>query len=899
MLHSRSYSLVRTAGLLLLAGLAAVARAEDYSIVGFAGNGSVAGGADGKPGTFNNPYSVAIDAAKNLYVADTVSNTVRKISPSGVVSTLAGTAGLLGATDGTGAAARFNFPVGVAVDSGGNVFVADSKNFTIRKITPTGVVSTFAGTAFLLGSTDGVGAAARFFLPYGLAIDGSNNLYVTEGGNHTIRKIAPDGTVSTLAGAAMTPGATNGTGSAARFTSPFGVAVDGAGNVYVADTGNNLIRKITAGGVVSTLAGSVGVAGATDGVGTGARFNQPRGLAVGAGDTIFVADYGNALLRSVSCAGVVTTLAGSAGIVGGTDSVGASARFYDPTGIAADGTTVYIADTSNNLIRRGVPASAAGLPAITIQPLDQEVSVGQSISFRVVVTGGTVAYQWLKNNEIISGANAATYTIPAAQASAVGSYSVRVSGGGGSVDSSQGNLTVAPVGTGPIVITARPVAQHVETGQPAVFSVVASGVGLTYQWLKNGSVIAGATQASYTIAAAQSADVATYTVRLTSGAATDLAAAKLNVGAATAGVSISSQPSSLSVTVGQPASFTVVAFGSGLSYQWLKNSTAIGGATAATYSIASAQAGDAGSFTVRVAGSSGTVESAAATLTVTSVAPPPPPPAAPSSRLVNLSILTDIASAGDSFTMGYVVGGAGTSGSKPILIRAAGPALVQLGVGGVLNDPKLETYAGSTKTGENDNWGGSAVLSNAFAAVAAFPYPAATSLDAAVFGNISAGDNSVKVSATGSGTGLVIAELYDSTPVAAMTATTPRLVNVSVLKALGTGMTAGFVIDGTSPKKVLIRVVGPTLGTVFGVGGVVADPQLTLFSGQAVIGSNDNWGGTPELTAAFTQVGAFGLPAASKDAAVLATLQRGSYTVEAKGVGGTTGVAILEVYEVP
>ena len=276
------------------------------------------------------------------------------------------------------------------------------------------------------------------------------------------------------------------------------------------------------------------------------------------------------------------------------------------------------------------------------------------------------------------------------------------------------------------------------------------------------------------------------------------------------------------------------------------------------------------------------------------------PQAGTRARLINMSILTNVAAAGDNFTMGYVVGGAGTGGPKPILIRAAGPSLAQLGVTGALNDPKLETYAGATKTGENDNWGGTGTLTNAFGAVGAFAYSANNSLDAATLANVAAGDNSVKISATGAGTGTVIAELYDSTPSATFTAATPRLVNVSVLKHIGTGLTAGFVIGGATAKTVLIRAVGPTIGAApFNVGGVLADPQLTLFSGPTSIATNDNWGGTTELTAAFSQVGAFTLPANSRDAALVATLQPGSYTVQVVGVGNTTGVAIVEVYEVP
>ncbi len=273
-------------------------------------------------------------------------------------------------------------------------------------------------------------------------------------------------------------------------------------------------------------------------------------------------------------------------------------------------------------------------------------------------------------------------------------------------------------------------------------------------------------------------------------------------------------------------------------------------------------------------------------------------PLGASSRIINLSILTPIETSGQDFTMGYVVGGANTSGQKPLVIRAAGPSLGALGVPGTLADPRFELFADTTSTGGNNDWGGSASLANAMAAVGAFAYTSPSSLDAAADVRISTRDNSVKVSANGAGTGLVIAEVYDATPEASVTATTPRLINVSVLKNIGTSLTAGFVIRGGSSQTVLIRAIGPTLVT-FGVGNLVSDPQLTLFRGQTAIGSNNNWGGTAPLTAAFNQVGAFTLPAASLDAALLATLEPGDYTVQVTGVGGTTGTALVEVYEVP
>lgn len=271
------------------------------------------------------------------------------------------------------------------------------------------------------------------------------------------------------------------------------------------------------------------------------------------------------------------------------------------------------------------------------------------------------------------------------------------------------------------------------------------------------------------------------------------------------------------------------------------------------------------------------------------------------SRISNLSVLTSLTAPADNFTLGYVVGGASTAVTKPLVLRAAGPALGALGVGGTLDDPKIELYTGTTKTGENDDWGGGAVLANAFASVGAFPFASPTAKDAAATANLTTRDNSVKISAANNtSTGLVLAEIYDATPPDNFVTTTPRLLNVSVLKSLGTGLTLGFTIAGSTPKNVLIRAIGPTLGD-FGVPGTVVDPQLSLFrSGAATpLATNDNWGGTSVLTAAFTSVGAFALPAASKDAALLTALAPGGYSVQVSGVGDTTGIALVEVYEVP
>jgi streptogramin lyase len=322
--------------------------------------GSASSGSEDGTGTdarFARPTSVAVDAAGNLLVVDFGNNTIRKITPSGVVTTLAGKADSSGSEDGTGAVARFNSPQGVAVDAAGNVYVTDSYNHTIRKVTPAGVVNTLAGTADSSGSADGMGSAARFDGPVGVAVDGVGNVFVAEHGNCTIRKVTRDGMVTTVAGTAgVFPVDTDGTGFAARFRFPSGLAVDGAGNLYVADSGASTIRKITPAGVVTTIAGTVGLGDSADGTGAAARFSDPEGVAVDAAGNVYVADTFNSTIRRITPSGVVTTLAGTAGLSGSADGTGPAARFRGPEGVAVDAAgNVVVADSSNHTIRKITP----------------------------------------------------------------------------------------------------------------------------------------------------------------------------------------------------------------------------------------------------------------------------------------------------------------------------------------------------------------------------------------------------------------------------------------------------------------------------------------------------------------------------------------------------------------
>src|SRR5881275_1915714 len=322
----------------------------------FAGN-AYGGNGTGSQAIFAYPYATAVDGAGNVYVADTYNYTVRKITPAGVVTTLAGLAGEDGSTDGTGSYARFNYLNGVAADSAGNVYVTDFSN-TIRKITPAGVVTTLAGTPGVHGSADGTGSAAQFWQPWGIAVDSAGIVYVADQANSTIRKITPAGVVTTIAGAAGMFGSADGSGSAARFNAPDGIAVDSSGNLYVADTLNSTIRKITSTGVVTTLAGTPGGIGSADGTGSAARFNYPDALTV-AGTTLYVAEAYNSTIRKVTSTGVVTTFAGTAGAFGNINGTGSAARFNSPYGVAATTTgIIYVADSGNHEIRKITPARA-------------------------------------------------------------------------------------------------------------------------------------------------------------------------------------------------------------------------------------------------------------------------------------------------------------------------------------------------------------------------------------------------------------------------------------------------------------------------------------------------------------------------------------------------------------
>jgi sugar lactone lactonase YvrE len=289
---------------------------------------------------FNSPMGMATDAAGNVYVSDSYNSAIRKITPAGVVTTIAGI-GQLGYLDGPAATAKFYSPSGLAIDANGNIFVADRGNNMIRKITPAGVVSTFAGSGNA-GYTDGTGTAATFNTPSGVAVDASGNLYVADYGNNLIRKITSAGVVTTVAGNRVV-GYANGQGIAAIFNKPTSIAIDAAGNIYVTEPYNNAIRKISADYMVTTLAGGPS---ATTLVGS------PIAINIDATGNMFIADFNGRILK-ISAGKILTVLAGKSGTTGSTDGDGNNALFNKPQGITSGASgNIYIADFGNNLIRK-------------------------------------------------------------------------------------------------------------------------------------------------------------------------------------------------------------------------------------------------------------------------------------------------------------------------------------------------------------------------------------------------------------------------------------------------------------------------------------------------------------------------------------------------------------------
>ena len=653
-------------------------------------------------------------------------------------------------------------------------------------------VSAFAGGNGA-GATDGTGAAATFNRPSAIAVDGKGNLYVVDANGTTIRKIAPDATVTTLA---------------RGFNAIEGIATDDAGTVYVADYvdyASSVVNKVAADGTVTVLARSP----VSDRLNPAAAFGRFGGIAVTRAGDVFVTDSTYMLVRRIASDGTASIFAGRYGAHQDIDGVGTDAGFTYPVQIdAAPDGMLYVLDGSTGRLRQITPAGVVS----TIEPYLRALS-------------------WIDPSGTLYTSN----TSGALTMITKDGVSHAIAGG---------NTTTG----------APPVGFGAEIAARGFDAVVIDPTGTFYLVDPDNNAIRKGV---------------------------------LVAGSADPGITLVAQPRSVTVATGSSVAISVRASGPGLSYQWRRDGKILPG-TSATYTtlfVPNAQPADAGTYSCLVTNPAGGMESAAASIGVVNTTNP--------GRIFNLSIRTTAGTGAQTLIVGMAINGAGT-GNKPILVRGVGSTLGHFDLAGVLSDPQLTVYRGTTAIGTDDNW--TSDLIPTFNAVGAFGL-APDSADAAMQIALPAATYTVQITGKGD-TGLALAEIYDVDQ-----SPTLRLVNVSARSQVGTGdnvLIAGFVITGDTAKTVLVRGVGPTLEQ-YGVQNpyFLADPRLDLYSGQTVLASNDDWGNDPVLYNAFQSVGAFTLFGDTKDAALLITLEPGLYSAKVSGAHNGAGVGLIEVYEIP
>ena len=537
------------------------------------------------------------------------------------------------------------------------------------------------------------------------------------------------------------------------------------------------------------------------------------------------------------------------------------------------------------------PASAtAGVPTTLVFTVTGSPAAPQSFTFAGSVPPG-MTFRALGSSGAgtVSGPiNTSTVQLSGTPTTA-GTYVISIigwRGANGTSDQHRASYTVTVSGStnAAPTITTQPISRTVAAGSPASFTTVVTGFPTpTLQWFKNSVAVPGATTELLTFASAALADAGTYTLVATNsqGSVTSNAAT-LAVTGGVARPEVVAHPTSVARPLGAGAALAIVATGSP-TYQWRKNGVAVAGATAATLSFAALAAADTASYDVVLTNAAGSITSDSATVVV----------AAPLTAVLrNLSVRTTLA-ADQILIVGVDMSGAG----KEVLVRAVGPSLGVFGVPGTMADPRLAVFTAATppvQIAQNDNWGGNAAVAAANLRLGAFALTPNTSLDAALVTTI-AGGRTVQVSGPTAGT--VIVEAYD-----AGAGNAARFTSVAARNLVGTGgdvLIAGFTVDGTGSKNLLIRAAGPSLGAL-GVPGTLVDPKLEIFTATAVpvkVAENDNFAGAVDTLA--RTLGGFGFVPGARDAAILVSLPAGGYTVQVSGLNNGTGEAIIEVYEVP
>lgn len=860
----------------------------------------------GSEARFVRPLGVVADVVGTAYVLDSGSSTLRKVTVNGTVTTLAGSPGLAGNADGAGSSARFSHPEGIAIDPLGVLYIADTDNNTIRKVTSSGTVTTFAGSSSgEVGTANGQGSAARFYRPTGIAVDRQGNVYVADTSNHTIRKISPIGTVTTLAGTAGTEGTADGTGAAARFSRPTGIAVNDAGDVFITDSGNHTIRRITAAGVVSTLAGSAGLAGNIDGAGAAARFSEPTGIAVGPNGTLFVSDNGGTIIRQISLAGVVSSYAGSSGTTGSADGSAGVARFSGATGLGFGGTnTLYVADTDNNTIRTlnssAITATLAGAPPTA--SVDGSGSAARfNLPSAVAVDSSGTVYVADKSN----------HTIRKITASGTVSTFVGAAGRAGSGDGTGINAQFSQPSA--LVIDRNGTLFVADTGNNTIRRVSSSGNVTTFAGSPGvrGAVNNFGTAASFdhptgiaidTAGNLYVADQSNHLIRkiTTSGSVSTVAG--------TAGLVGSQNGTGSAARFFLPESVAVDTAGNVYvsdRNHIIRKITPNGVVTTLAGSAGEAGSADGTGASARFNQPAGLRVDANGNLLVADANNH-------TIRMINASgaVLTVGGKAGEIGSADGLTGTATFNHPHDIAVDTNGNLYVADTDNGAIRKgtapaPTLPVIS-AQPSAQSAITGGRAVFIVTAANAVSYQWmkngvaiPGATSASLVLINVQSSDAGNYQVVITGTG-----GEVQSvSVPLTVAPQSGVRLINISTRSYVGSGadvMIAGFIIGGTENKTILLRATGPSLAQ-FNLSGLLADPILELHRQEAIIASNDNWGDDPAgkatINHAFLLTNSFVWNDGSKDAAIVATLSPGAYTAVVRGQNNTTGLALVEAYE--
>jgi YVTN family beta-propeller protein len=473
------------------------------------------------------------------------------------------------------------------------------------------------------------------------------------------------------------------------------------------------------------------------------------------------------------------------------------------------------------------------------------------------------------------------------------------------ISGTSGWVTVSGYANPGVVIPPKPVTVNTG-GTTALWAVVQGTPPFTYRWSFKGAPIPGADGPLLLLRNASAANVGAYSVAISNNAGsvvTSTVSVALNFGAEATPARFLVQPTSQTVAAGSTVVFRAEAGGEAsagpVSYQWFRDGAPFYGGVGATCVVPNATEADAGKYTCFAINAAGVTESHSAVLAIANTTNP--------GRLVNLSCRTTVDSGANQLVVGYVVGGRGTFGSETLLLRASGPALTPFGVTDVLAEPQLALNNDKGGLQTNSGWAGDPLIAAAAASVGAFPWSDPTSRDAAIFATVPSGAYTAQISGAKGGAGLTLVEVYDATPTGTYKLTSPRLINISARVQVGAGgnvFIAGFVVGGTTARTVLIRASGPALKG-FGLTGVLPDPSIQLFRSNGdgtsvLLQSNEGWAGDPRIAATGSAVGAFSWgTAATLDAAVLVTLPPGAYTAQLSGASGSSGLALVEVYEVP